>query len=510
MESSNCHDPSIECKVERDSVCDRRKSLREKFRRRRCLRSELPSGRADAVTKRNCGEQQRNNASNGGRTRWWSFFLPCGVRCFRSRVPSDSSVEAGVSSTENGEAAGKDQDTPALLSTPAHALNSDGPFLNRQVSRADTRENLERMVSFPTRPLLKPPARLQDASNSHGVDVHRSFTIGGRPIFHFESSSFDPSVSPLAQVRTDEERSFGNVYQDTTDSQLRFNPIGKIAPTDWEEIYFSAPVQSDDSGSSDSEEIYCPLTAYPKSTLQRVTLVNGAHNSWHYDPSHKLTQPRLPPRTFTRDSALQSVSDVDDRETLTGRHASGSDQALASAHGKPLATILANELRNLATYGWYWGPVTARQAEQLLDGQPDGTFLLRDSSDDHYFLSLTFRSQGKTLHLRVEHFGRYYSFLRHPIRDDMAPTIPTLIENAMQQSKSGPFCYWRRSGAQKITQRPDRLAFAVLRFSCVRSLQHHCRFVIRQHVHYDRIKELPLPKSLKEFVRQSPLSKLRH
>ena len=43
------------------------------------------------------------------------------------------------------------------------------------------------------------------------------------------------------------------------------------------------------------------------------------------------------------------------------------------------------------------------EAEKKLSGSTDGTFLVRDSSDVNYLLSLSFRSVGKTYHTRIEY-----------------------------------------------------------------------------------------------------------
>jgi hypothetical protein len=43
-------------------------------------------------------------------------------------------------------------------------------------------------------------------------------------------------------------------------------------------------------------------------------------------------------------------------------------------------------------------------AEMKLKAKPDGAFLVRDSSDPRYILSLSFRSQGVTHHTRMEHY----------------------------------------------------------------------------------------------------------
>ena len=54
-------------------------------------------------------------------------------------------------------------------------------------------------------------------------------------------------------------------------------------------------------------------------------------------------------------------------------------------------------------YGWYWGPISGEAAEKILSNEPDGSFIVRDSSDDHYIFSLTFKLNGCVRHVRIEH-----------------------------------------------------------------------------------------------------------
>lgn len=57
----------------------------------------------------------------------------------------------------------------------------------------------------------------------------------------------------------------------------------------------------------------------------------------------------------------------------------------------------------LKQYGWYWGPISGEAAEKILSNEPDGSFIVRDSSDDHYIFSLSFRLNSCVRHVRIEH-----------------------------------------------------------------------------------------------------------
>lgn len=121
--------------------------------------------------------------------------------------------------------------------------------------------------------------------------------------------------------------------------------------------------------------------------------------------------------------------------------------------------------------GWYWGPMNWEDAEMKLKGKPDGSFLVRDSSDPRYILSLSFRSQGITHHTRMEHYrgnahtpvqrhaspvslrprltvsrpAGTFSLWCHPKFEDRCHSVVEFIERAIMHSKNGKFLYFLRS-----------------------------------------------------------------
>jgi len=182
---------------------------------------------------------------------------------------------------------------------------------------------------------------------------------------------------------------------------------------------------------------------------------------------------------------------------------SNSDSGLDTPDDRqPAKWTLANELLRLSRYGWYWGPVSREEAEEKLSGQPEGAFLVRDSTDDRYLFSLSFRSSGRTLHTRVEYCNGEFSFYAQP-QSDSYRSMAELIEQCVAESQSGIYCYSRGTSGVSSQSYPVKLTRPVSRFAQVRTLQYLCRFVIRQHTRVDHIQNLPLPLSVKGWLKEN-------
>ncbi|XP_072298913.1 suppressor of cytokine signaling 7-like [Eucyclogobius newberryi] len=162
----------------------------------------------------------------------------------------------------------------------------------------------------------------------------------------------------------------------------------------------------------------------------------------------------------------------------------------------------ATSLRELEKCGWYWGPMNWEDAEAKLKEKPDGSFLVRDSSDPRYILSLSFRSQNVTHHTRMEHYRGTFSLWCQPKFEDRCHSVVEFIDRAIAHSKNGKFLYFLRSRVPGSPPTPVQLLYPVSRFSSVKTLQHLCRFCIRQTVRIDHIQNLPLPTPLILYLRR--------
>ncbi|XP_055694566.1 uncharacterized protein LOC129796547 [Lutzomyia longipalpis] len=148
---------------------------------------------------------------------------------------------------------------------------------------------------------------------------------------------------------------------------------------------------------------------------------------------------------------------------------------------------LVPDLQEITARSFYWCKMDRYQAEKLLEGKPEGTFLLRDSAQEDFLFSVSFRKYGRSLHARIEQFNHSFSFDSHDPSVFTAKTVTGLLEHYKD-----PLC---------VMFFEPQLTIPLNR-NFVFSLQQICRASIVSRVTYDNISELHLPSRLKAYLRE--------
>ncbi|TRY58085.1 hypothetical protein DNTS_022726 [Danionella cerebrum] len=148
---------------------------------------------------------------------------------------------------------------------------------------------------------------------------------------------------------------------------------------------------------------------------------------------------------------------------------------------------LVPDLLAITNLTCYWGIMDRYEAETLLEGKPEGTFLLRDSAQEDYLFSVSFRRYGRSLHARIEQWNHNFSFDVHDPSVFHAATVTGLL----QHYKDPNACMF----FEPLLSNP-------LHRTQVFSLQRICRAVISSCTTYDGISVLPLPSALKEHLKE--------
>lgn len=148
---------------------------------------------------------------------------------------------------------------------------------------------------------------------------------------------------------------------------------------------------------------------------------------------------------------------------------------------------LVPDLLQIINLPCYWGVMDRYEAETLLEGKPEGTFLLRDSAQEDYLFSVSFRRYGRSLHARIEQWNHNFSFDVHDPSVFHAPTVTGLLEHYKDPNSCMFF--------EPLLSNPIHRTRPF-------SLQHICRAVISSCTTYDGISALPIPNALKEHLKE--------
>ncbi|RZF33949.1 hypothetical protein LSTR_LSTR010432 [Laodelphax striatellus] len=148
---------------------------------------------------------------------------------------------------------------------------------------------------------------------------------------------------------------------------------------------------------------------------------------------------------------------------------------------------LVPDLLQITSCTFYWGKMDRYEAERLLEGRPEGTFLLRDSAQEEYLFSVSFRKYGRSLHARIEQWNHRFSFDSHDPGVFSSSTVCGLIEHYKDPSCCMFF--------EPMLTIPLHRNFPF-------PLQHLCRAVVCSGHSYDGVSQLKLPKPLKAYLKE--------
>ncbi|XP_028809877.1 suppressor of cytokine signaling 5-like [Denticeps clupeoides] len=148
---------------------------------------------------------------------------------------------------------------------------------------------------------------------------------------------------------------------------------------------------------------------------------------------------------------------------------------------------LVPDLWRITALSCYWGVMDRYAAEALLDGRPEGTFLLRDSAQDDFLFSVSFRRYGRSLHARIEQWNHNFSFDAHDPCVFHAATVTALLEHYKDPSACMFF---------------EPLLTAPLHRTFPFTLQGLARAAVCRGAAYDGVGALPLPPALRDYLRE--------
>lgn len=147
---------------------------------------------------------------------------------------------------------------------------------------------------------------------------------------------------------------------------------------------------------------------------------------------------------------------------------------------------LVPDMEKIVNSSFYWGVMDRYEAEKLIENKPEGTFLLRDSAQDEFLFSVSFRRYWRSLHARIEQWNHKFSFDSRDPGVFSTDSVCGLIEHYKDPSCCMFF--------EPMLTLPLHRNFPF-------SLQHLARATISSRVTYDGISQLPLPETLKEYLR---------
>ncbi|CDQ86158.1 unnamed protein product [Oncorhynchus mykiss] len=147
--------------------------------------------------------------------------------------------------------------------------------------------------------------------------------------------------------------------------------------------------------------------------------------------------------------------------------------------------LVVTTLHKLQESGFYWGSINGKEANAMLAAESVGTFLIRDSSDNRHFFTLSVKTASGTKNLRIQCDSGSFLLQTDPKSMQAVPRfdcVLKLVHHYMPPTK----------GASLLLK-----PFS----STMSSLQHLCRKTVNGHLDISSKRD-QLPHPLKEFLQE--------
>lgn len=311
------------------------------------------------------------------------------------------------------------------------------------------------------------------------------------------------SVAPSTSLRNSISSLYGRVSLEDYEhfdfpERLGTSTHVEIASIADEPIDFAAIRTAHRRSGSQEREALCELAPALSVSL-------GTRRRTH-DPLPRPPLPDIPIAIASSRSAFGSTQQsLSTTSRCTTRETSVGDASASSGETSKFWL----DLQELDAVGWYWGPLSRRSAETKLDGKPEGTFLVRDSSDRRHLFALSVRTGSREVrHYLVKHSPQGYSWYERRSRTSLAWG---LTQRSTHAPKTSLVDLVRETveASRRLAVRECEvfLIHPLSRFAPVQSLQHMARFAVRRSssLTIDNIDRLPVPPILKEYLKDSSI-----
>ncbi|XP_051244396.1 suppressor of cytokine signaling 3a [Dicentrarchus labrax] len=163
--------------------------------------------------------------------------------------------------------------------------------------------------------------------------------------------------------------------------------------------------------------------------------------------------------------------------------------------------MVQSTFNKLKESGFYWGPITGKEANSMLANEATGTFLIRDSSDNRHLFALSVKTASGTKNLRIQCDTTSFYLQTDPKNIQSVPhfdCVLKLIHYYMTQSKGNS----RSGSTYNIFSGGEKIPLELIKpLSTLCSLQHLCRKTVNGHLDISSKRD-QLPHPLKEFLQE--------